>query len=62
MAGVVVVGEAEPASMAAALEIVPIKEAVAEENETIWQAMDNQGRTMGEIRSVQADIEETLEE
>jgi len=31
-------------------------------DETIWQAMDNQGRTMGEIRSVQADIEETLEE
>lgn len=60
MAGVVVVGEAVPASMSAPLDFPPFEEIVAAETEPIWRAMDRQGRVMGEIRSVQADIEDAL--
>lgn len=60
MAGVVVVGEAVPASMAAPLDVTGFQEVVAGESETIRQAMENQGRTMGEIRSLQADMSQTL--
>jgi plastocyanin len=60
MAGVVVVGDATPASMAAPLDIGGFEDAVAVQARTIRQAMENQGRTMGEIRSLQGDMSQTL--
>jgi len=65
MAGVLVVGEAVPASMSAPLDVssfeASVEEKVAAESEAIWGAMENHGRTMGEIRSVQADMALALE-
>lgn len=65
MAGVLIVGEAVPASMAAPLDVssfeTTVEEKVVAGSEAIRQAMENQGRTMGEIRSVQADMATALE-
>jgi hypothetical protein len=61
MAGVVVVGDATPEAMSAPLDTGGFEEAVAVQGRTIRQAMENQGRTMGEIRSLQADMSQTLE-
>jgi hypothetical protein len=60
MAGVVVVGQAVPASMAAPADTSGFEETVEVQGRTIRQAMENQGRTMGEIRSLQADMSQTL--
>lgn len=66
MAGVVVVGEAIPASVAAPLDVSGFEQSVQEtltaETESIRAAMENQGRTMGEIRSLQTKMALALEE
>lgn len=62
MAGLLVVGEAVPASMAAPLDVSSFEDVIAGHSETIRQAMENQGRTMGDIRSMQSDIVATLDQ
>ncbi len=62
MAGVVLVGDALPDAMAAPLDVSSFEGVVAGHAETIRQAMENQGRTMGEIRSMQRDIAATLDQ
>jgi hypothetical protein len=66
MAGVVLVGEAFPASVAAPLDVSGFEQSVQEtltaETESIRAAMENQGRTMGEIRSLQTKMALALEE
>ncbi len=62
MAGLLVVGEAVPASMAAPLDVSSFEEVVGGHTETIRAAMENQGRTMGQIRSMQNDIVATLDQ
>ncbi len=62
MAGVVLVGDALPDAMAAPLDVSSFEGVVAGHAETIRQAMENQGRTMGEIRSMQRDIGATLDQ
>lgn len=61
MAGLLVVGEAVPAAMAAPFDVSSFEDAVAAQGESIRQAMENQGRSMGEIRSMQSDIAATLD-
>ena len=56
MAGVLIVGEAEPGMVKASLDLTPVEAAVAAQTDLILQAMDSQGRAMGKITSTQDDI------
>lgn len=64
MAGVVVVGDAAPPSVAlpASIDTGPVAEVVAEENQRIAEAMDRQGRSMGEIRAEQRQVADALDD
>lgn len=62
MAGVLVVGEPEPGTVAASLDTTAFVEAVADENQGLVEAMDRQGRAMGDIRAAQRDVAEALED
>lgn len=55
-------GEAIPTSTVSTLDVAPLEAAVAAETEVLRQAMENQGRAMGAIRSTQADIAQSIEE
>lgn len=58
MAGVLVVGEAEPAPVSAPIDVAAIKQAVAEQNQAI---VDGLAVEMSEIRSIDGDIAATLD-
>ena len=62
MAGVLVVGEAEPQPVAAAIDVSAIKQAVAEENQALIEVLDSQAETFREIRVTQAELEGSLKQ
>lgn len=61
MAGVLVVGEPEPGPIAATLDTSAIREAVAEENRAVADALNRQAQTIGDLRATQAELKVSLE-
>ena len=62
MAGVLVVGEAQPLPVSAQIDIAAIKQAVAEEDQTIVEAIDRQSQQIGNLVADQALLIQSLEE
>jgi plastocyanin len=62
MAGVVVIGEAVPASMSAPLDTTAIQEAVAGESAALVRAIDRQQRAISDLGAAQADLVMAVEE
>ena len=62
MAGVLVVGEAQPLPVSAQIDVAAIKQAVAEEDQTIVEAIDRQSQQIGNLVADQALLIQSLEE
>lgn len=62
MAGVLVVGEAEPLPMAAQFDSGAIRDVIATENEVLAEALDRQIMAIGNLSAAQASLRTTLEE
>lgn len=61
MAGVLVVGEPEPETMATSLDTSAFVEAVAQENEDVFDAIRRQGSVIADIRAAQRDTAQALD-
>lgn len=61
MAGVLLVGEAEPLPVSAAINMDAIKEAVAEDDQEVIEALDRNTLAIGSLRVAQASMEGMLE-
>jgi hypothetical protein len=62
MAGVLIVGEAEPLPMAAQFDPGAIRDVIATENEVIADALDRQIVAIGNLSAAQASLRTTLED
>jgi hypothetical protein len=62
MAGVLVVGEAQPLPVSAQINIAAIKQAVAEEDGVIIEAIDHQSEVIADLVADQALLIQTLEQ
>lgn len=63
MAGVLVVGEAEPLPMAAPpIDIAAIRQAVTNENQVLAEALDRQAQAIHEVTMAQVSVRKTVEE
>lgn len=62
MAGVLVVGEAEPLPMAAQFDSGAIRDVIATENEVLAESLDRQIVAIGNLTAAQASLRTTLEE
>lgn len=62
MAGVLVVGEAEPLPMAAQFDSGAIRDVIATENEVLAEALDRQILAIGNLSAAQASLRTTLED
>ncbi len=62
MAGVLVVGEAEAPPVSAAVDIAAIKQAVAEEDEAMIEAIDRQAKAIANLATVQASLTRGLQQ
>jgi hypothetical protein len=62
MAGVLVVGEAEPQPVSAAINTDAIREAVAEDDQEVVEALDRHTLAIGNLRAAQASLRGMLEE
>lgn len=61
MTGLLVVGEPDPGTVAAAMNSTQIKAAVAEESRVIADALDRQARSIGDLRASQAELKASLD-
>jgi hypothetical protein len=61
MAGVLIVGEAEPMPMAAQFDSGAIRDVIATENEVLAEALDRQILAIGNLSAAQASLRTTLE-
>jgi hypothetical protein len=62
MAGVLIVGEAEPLPMAAQFDSGVIRDVIATENEVLAEALDRQIVAIGNLSAAQASLRTTLED
>jgi hypothetical protein len=62
MAGVLIVGEAEPLPMAAQFDSGAIRDVIATENEVLAESLDRQIVAIGNLTAAQASLRTTLEE
>ncbi|MEX0797104.1 MAG: hypothetical protein WD274_10450 [Acidimicrobiia bacterium] len=62
MAGVLIVGEAEPLPMAAQFDSGAIRDVIATENEVLAEALDRQILAIGNLSAAQASLRTTLED
>jgi hypothetical protein len=62
MAGVLIVGEAEPLPMAAQFDSGAIRDVIATENEAIFESLDRQIVAIGNLTAAQASLRTTLED
>lgn len=62
MAGVLVVGEAEPSPVAAQLDTGAVKRAVAEETQPLAEALDRQVLAIGNLSAAQASLRDSINE
>lgn len=62
MAGVLIIGEAEPLPMAAQFDSGAIRDVIATENEVLTEALDRQIVAIGNLSAAQASLRTTLEQ
>lgn len=62
MAGVLVVGEAAPPTVSTGTDLASIREAVAEENQAIVEAMNRQTTALGNLSAAQANLRAGVDE
>ena len=62
MAGVLLVGEAGSPPVSAAVDIAAIKQAVAEEDQAIFEAIDRQAKAIANLATAQASLGRSLEQ
>jgi hypothetical protein len=61
MAGVLVVGDAEPSPVAASFDVSSIRQTVAEENQALVEAVERQTVALGNLSAAQATLRKGLE-